>query len=177
LSVNRIIIATINIFVTLFQPLSSTPLPIKIPNTTPGTALPIMICASPPKMVPQKPERLPASSAASQKITGIAKLISQSAAGAKTSSATLLNPSGIDAVVILKKATTIAPIIAPAMLILNGLCIVSSTVFPFLNNAAADQLGIILCATSAVNAPAPTADAHALKKKPNPNEKCEALSP
>ncbi len=41
----------------------------------------------------------------------------------------------------------------------------------FARSAAAAQLGMIRCVTSCVNAPAPTEEAHALKKKPKPNEK------
>ncbi len=44
-------------------------------------------------------------------------------------------------------------------------------IFVFARSAAAAQLGMIRCVTSCVNAPAPTEEAHALKKKPKPNEK------
>ncbi|MOA07354.1 hypothetical protein D3C78_1270430 [compost metagenome] len=84
LSTNSRTIATIITLVTRFQPLSSTPLPIRIPSTRPGTALPIISCAAPPNTVAQKPDFLPASIAASQKITGMTVLTSRFAAGTST---------------------------------------------------------------------------------------------
>ena len=57
LSVNNKIVTAKIALVILFQPLSSTPLPINIHKTSPGTAFPIIICANPPKNVPKIPGR------------------------------------------------------------------------------------------------------------------------
>ena len=135
------------------------------------------ICAAPPKIVPQIPDRLPESKAANQKITGMTGLMSKFAAGTNTFNAIACNDSGIAEAVEFKNVTTSTPIIAPAIAIFFGLCSVSSGRFPFLINTAAAQFGIIRWSTSCVNAPAPTEDAHALKKNPKPNEKWDAASP
>ena len=54
---------------------------------------------------------------------------------------------------------------------------VCSTLRFLTSNPAAAQFGMTRCVISCVKAPAPTVDAQALKKKPNPKLKCEAGSP
>ena len=177
LRTNSATMATIITLVTRFQPLSSTPLPIRIPSTRPGTALPIISCAAPPKIVAQKPDFLPASIAASQKITGITVFTSRFAAGTSTLTAVTCSASGTDEAVRLRKATTIMPMMPQEMAIFFGSCSVSPTLRFFSISAAAPQLGIMRWSTSWVKEPAATEEAQALKKKPRPKEKWEAGSP
>ncbi|MNP53708.1 hypothetical protein D3C76_1482040 [compost metagenome] len=128
-------------------------------------------CARPPKMVPQKPERLPASIAASQKITGMTVFTSRLAAGTKTLMAVTCKAAGTAEAVVLRKATTKMPMIPHAIAIFFGSCMVSATFRFLIIRAAAPQLGMMRWSTSCVKAPAATEDAQALKKKPRPNEK------
>ncbi|MNN69839.1 hypothetical protein D3C81_1856570 [compost metagenome] len=87
-------------------------------------------------MVAQKPDFLPASMAASQKITGMTVLTSRFAAGTSTLTAVTCSASGTAAAVLLRKATTMAPMMPPAMAIFLGSCKVLAR-SRFLNSSAA----------------------------------------
>lgn len=158
-------------FVMRFQPLSSTSLPIKIPRITPSTTFPIISYAILPGKVFQKPVRFPTSRAANQKVTGITILIRIVAAGTKTETTTTCNASRIVAAVVFKKATITVPITAPVVPIFFGSYMIRMTPLSFVRSIATTQLGMIRCVTFCVNASTPTKEAHALERKPEPNEK------
>ncbi len=70
-------------------------------------------------MVPQKPERRPASIAASQKITGITVFTSRLAAGTSTLIAVTCSAAGTAEAVVLRNATTSMPMMPQAMAIFS----------------------------------------------------------
>ncbi|MNC66293.1 hypothetical protein D3C75_1166790 [compost metagenome] len=88
-------------------------------------------------------------------------LTSRLAAGTRTFTAVTCNAAGTAEAVVLRKATTIMPMMPQAIAIFLGSCRVSATLRFFTINAAAPQFGIMRWSTSCVNAPAATEDAHA----------------